>query len=567
MNLRQQIIQDRVENTARILDVSEDIAFLRFTHSLITERSLYSFVQADFVEGGQDKQIDVITIDQEESQATVYILQFKNTTSFSSNSVIQIRNGLNWIFNKKRADVSRLDNVKFKDKILEYRSVQSDLGPSNITVIVGFVTNGLSGGVSPEFLQEVKTIVDQYDNDTFESFEFQVWGADELVNRINMIEKRERRVDADLRIRYDANNPSLIRYHSGGLKGLVCSVSAQEIARVVNDDPTGAIFDSNIRRFRGRKGSVNKDIMRTCTTLDIGHLFWFLNNGITVVCDSFDAVTDPDNPHVKITNMQIVNGCQTATSLALAAEEDKLSRDVRVIMRIYETEDDSLVNNIVLTTNNQNRITNRDLRANDPVQIDMERGFAKHDFLFERKSYQFDKEENIDISRIVVNETVAQSYLAIVLKKPSDASRRKYKVWGEYFERIFGGHSMIEPYVLSNLVYNLTSNWLRDNYANDSDDIRRKLANNGAFHVARIVAYLWKGNDNWAEKVEQQQKYIAMIEKSPAKLDTHLADAFKIFMSIIKKNEKFLTDIDVALKSATLDSDIDRELYSAHKRS
>ena len=81
-------------------------------------------------------------------------------------------------------------------------------------------------------------------------------------------------------------------------------------------------------------------------------LFWFLNNGITIICDKVDPVTDRDDPKVKIDNMQIVNGCQTATSLANALKEGHLQPDTRVMLRIYETQDLDIVDKIVLTTNN-----------------------------------------------------------------------------------------------------------------------------------------------------------------------------------------------------------------------
>ena len=48
---------------------SEDEAFLRFAHHLLTGRSLYAF--DDLVDGGQDKQIDAVTIEVDDSTADV----------------------------------------------------------------------------------------------------------------------------------------------------------------------------------------------------------------------------------------------------------------------------------------------------------------------------------------------------------------------------------------------------------------------------------------------------------------------------------------------------------------
>jgi hypothetical protein len=127
MNLKQQIVEQKIEETASRLGLSNDMAFLRLAHSLITGQSIHAFDETDIVDGGQDKQVDVLTIETSNDDATVYIIQAKNTNSFSSNILIQMKNGLSWIFSKPRADVATLANTKFKDQINEYRSVQMGL--------------------------------------------------------------------------------------------------------------------------------------------------------------------------------------------------------------------------------------------------------------------------------------------------------------------------------------------------------------------------------------------------------------------------------------------------------
>ena len=560
MNLRQQLIKDRTDSLASVLDLSPDKSFMRLVHSIITGQSLHAFDAADLVDGGQDKQIDTITIVQDDDEASVHIISAKNTGTFSSNAIIQMRNGLDWVFNKQKADVQTLTNIKFKDRINDLRSVLNGLGYSNVNITVAFVCNGLSSDISDEFRQEEKHISDQYANGTFGSFAFEPWGADELITRLNALEKRNKKIDANVPIRYDANNPSLIKYHAEGLKGLVCSTNAKEIAKIVLNDETGAVFDSNIRRFLGTRGAVNSDIMRTCGDTSVSHQFWFLNNGITVICDSFDPVTDPDNAHVKIKNMQIVNGCQTATALALAEKAGKLATDTRVMLRVYETADAQLVDRIVLTTNNQNKISSRDLRSNDKIQIDMQEAFSKYGLFYERKVSQYGP--NTPVGRIVVNELVAQSYLGIVLKKPSDARRRKYKVWGELYDKIFSGE-VVEPYVIAMLLYRRVSAWLLETgLTDDANDLRRKIANNGVFHIARVASYLWRETDSWNRPPDDLKMQIGALEKAPLALAPIFGTAFALLESVLTGNAHYKSDLDAALKTATLDSDLDKALHS-----
>lgn len=562
MALRQQIIQDRIEAIMHNLGSTKDHAFLRFAHSILTSQSIHAFDSADLVDGGQDKQIDAITIDLHPDEATIYILQAKYTDAFSSNILIQMHNGLEWIFNKPRADVAELPNLKLRDKIYEYRSILSDLGPSNIHIIVAFVTKGMTKEIAQEFHQEVKAIRDDYDNETFARFELLIWGAHELVEQLNNLEKRGRKINENVRIKYDANNPSLIRYHAQGLRGIVCTTPAREIARIVNNDPTGTIFDFNIRRFLGTRGAVNADILRACTDRSVGHEFWFLNNGITIVCDSFDAVTDPDTPIIKLKNMQIVNGCQTATTLAIAEQKGLLTSDVRVLLRIYEAPSPELVGKIVLATNNQNKISTQDLRANDPIQIDMEHTLATYGYHYERKPRQYDNQTQVDTQRIIPNELLAQCCLAVVLKKPSDARGRKYKIWSELYREIFSGEA-IEPYIIAWQIYQQTVIWIKaSGYMLDTNDLRRKLASMGTFFVARIASFLWRGNDQFRIDRSQLQQQIQTLGANPQVLNPDIGEAFALLESIIQKNSQYRSDLDKALKASPLETDIDRTLYA-----
>jgi AIPR protein len=563
MHVRQTVIQDRIEGIASKLGISQDEAFLRFSHSILTGQSIHAFTSTDLVDGGEDKQIDVITIERiDDKEAIVYIVQTKNTTSFSSNQLIQMHNGLQWIFNRPKNELNTLKNVRFRDKILEFRAERSELGPSNIQIVVAFITNGRTSELSNEFEQEMRAINHDYDNGAFAKFDLFIWGADELMHQINMLEKKDRKIDVEISIRYDTNNPSLIKYHSEGLKGIICTASAREIARVVNSDTTGSVFDANIRRFLGTRGGVNAGILTTCTDSTESHQFWFLNNGITIVCESFDAVTDPDHPHIKLKHMQIVNGCQTATTLALAEKDGKLAKDTRVLLRIYEAPNSDLIDKIVLTTNNQNKINSRDLRANDPMQVDMERAFLAHGYLYERKLRQYDNKNDIDAKRILPNEIVAQAYLAIVLKKPSDARTHKQKVWGELYDKVFNGSS-IEPYIIATLIYRYTQEWIkRSGTTKDSDHIRRKLANNGTFFIARIASFLWMQGDHYNKDRSYLQSKIADLEANSQVMDTYISSALDQLEAIIKGNQGYRSDVDRAMKSTTLNTEIDRALYS-----
>ena len=554
MTVRQQIVEDHIEKTAKILGITEDNAFLIFAHSLFTDKSIHSFDPSDNVDGGQDKQIDAISIDEINDEAFIYVSQVKNEDNFSSNSVIQIRNGLEWLLLKKNSDVDTLSNKKFKDKIKLIREIRSKIGSSNIHFIVRYVCKGVSSKASEEVNQELKTILDSFDNDTYGSFKFELVGSDEIVSVLNSQDKKNKKINCDIKIVYDTNNPSLIRYQSQGLKGVICTVRASEIANLVINDPNGYIFDLNIRKYIGNRGGVNKDILNTCSSETGGHLFWFLNNGITIVCDKVDPVQDPDNPLLKIENMQIVNGCQTSTSLALAMKNGKLTPDTKVLLRVYETNNLELVDKIVLTTNNQNKITGRNLRANEKVQFDIEQGFKLYGYYLERKLRQYEN-AGVPKDKIIPNEEVGIAFLAIILKKPSDARSRKYKVWEEYYDKIFNATNIIESYLLSALIHKKVNHFLLSNYSNSDDDLTRYLAKNASLHLSRMSSLIWRKSENWQDPNEIRKSLNNFISDITI-INTSIIASFNLLKNIIEYNSKFKIDLNSAFKSSELDNEI-----------
>lgn len=559
MSIRQSIVEERIEGIKSSMGIDESEAFERFCYSICTGESEKSMKKTDIVDGGQDKQIDVIYIDENEEESIIYIIQSKYTDSFGSNTLIQMKNGLDWIFSKPKKEVLTLKNNNFKDKILEVRSVRSDKGPSNIRVKAFYITNAETGEkISEECVQEKKSIEASYDNGTFKSFDLKLLGANEIVEILNFVERKDKSINQDIKFKYDVNNPSLIRYYDEGISAFVCSVSASEIARIVNEDKEGVIFDLNVRRFLGTRGTVNQEIEKSCTDPEISSEFWFLNNGITIVCDKFDPVTDPDNPKIKVSAMQIVNGCQTATTLANMQKKGTLQADVKVLLRIYQTNNDSFVEAIVRATNNQNQITDRDLRSNDKKQLDLQTALKSFNLYLERKKKQYDKDSSVPKDRVVENEYVGKSFLGIRLKRPSDARSRKYKIWSDLYDKVFSEGTPVD-YAYCVLLYKVVDSWLAtSSYINSSDDLERAIAKNCSYHVARMTSSYWNKKESWPSSADLNKK-ISDLEAKKS-ISSYADLAFLKLKDIISNNPTFSTDPVKAFKSNQLDTEITKEL-------
>lgn len=561
MQLRKSIIDERIDSIAGTLSTTPDLAFLRLVYSLIANASYDEIEVEDIVDGGQDKQLDIVSVeDTSDETATILVLQTKTTPGFSSNALIQMANGLSWLFEKPRSDYEQLTNERLVNKIREVRELRNRLSPSNLTVSAYFVTTGDSSEVSSEFLQELAQARQKYQGE-FGKFEFNYLGSSELVDLLNQVEKKERQLDDTLQIIYDVNRPSLIEYEAHGLKGAVCSVPASEIARLIAGDREKSVFDRNLRRFLGARGSVNSDIGRTSSNPDESFFFWFFNNGITIICDRFDLNRDQDSPFIRMTNIQIVNGCQTSVTLSKSAESGLLQDDVYVLVKVFQTSDPAFVDRIVLTTNNQNSIDSRDLKANDPVQIDYQRAFAdQFGLYYERKINEFKDLPSAERRKIASNEKVGQAYLAVVRKRLTTARAQRYRIWrSDLYPEVFPQRS-VEGHVLAYLIYQYC--WDRKSAElakHGADHIRYSIVSYGVFHLARVIARRFTGAEAWTDP-DQVGGWIASVQRDPAQLDGHYDDAVELIAGIIAKHPEMEEQVNNAFKATEIETEINRAL-------
>lgn len=491
IKIRQTWIEEEAERCAKELGESSDIGFLYLASSLLLDCAPTDIEEEDIVDGGQDKQIDLIHIEDnpEKGHADITIIQAKKTDGFSSNIAIQIRNGLDWIFERPKAELNGIKNHALKAKVLEARTLRTDYGASNLAVRVYHVTNGDKSSLSPEYLEEAKSLRDKYGGVGFGSFIFDQLGAHELIEVLNEGVKAKRKIDLELPILYDINRASVMEFTQGDTKSFVCTVVGAELAKAASTTPRDSIFDLNVRPYYGSKGQVNKDIWDTCTGTESVR-FWFLNNGVTMVCDSFDFTRDPDNPVLKIRNAQIVNGCQTTVTLREAHEKNELDKHVNILLRVYSTDNPSLVEKITLTTNNQNKITDRDLRANDPVQRDIERIMSeKYDHFYERKNKQQKNLKGPARKKVVPSPKAAQAYLAVVRAKPANARGYLGSIWSDFYSEIFENASVADLLVAYK-IYQLCHTEARAAKKLASISTReRDCRVYGLFHIASIATH------------------------------------------------------------------------------
>ena len=138
-----------------------------------------------------------------------------------------------------------------------------------------------------------------------------------------------------------------------------------------------ALFDANIRDYLGANGSVNKRMMATLKNPEDRNNFFFYNNGITMIVTEMTTVKYSSKDSLAkfdVTNPQIVNGCQTVSTIyetmngwtESTLENDFSNSYVMVkILKIPANDDKlkELYRNIVTYNNSQNKIDEKNFTA------------------------------------------------------------------------------------------------------------------------------------------------------------------------------------------------------------
>lgn len=212
------------------------------------------------------------------------------------------------------------------------------------------------------------------------------------------------------------------------------------VARII-EEYKNSILQYNPRNYLSMsKNSVNKSISEGLE--NEYEDFALLNNGITLICSRFSSTTlnglrDATNVHIE--NPQIINGGQTAFTLARVMKENDATKlaNKKVLLKIIATyqEDKNdaaetpaqkeqlvkdyhiFINTISDATNKQTKIEEADRRANLEIQVELQRGiYQKYGLLYERKAGEFEEavhKKIIPSDQIIKRDILIRSLKAI----------------------------------------------------------------------------------------------------------------------------------------------------------
>jgi AIPR protein len=239
---------------------------------------------------------------------------------------------------------------------------------------------------------------------------------------------------------------------------LISSLKFGELRKLIEKDGVlrEKLFIENPRSVI-ENSNVNDKIIETLSSPDSRNYFLYLNNGLTILCDTIRRHEAKEDVFY-LTYPRIINGCQTTHMLFNYHEANPEAIDeLEVFVKVIATEDKSLKKAIIFATNNQNSI-DKDLQALNEFHAKLEeyfQGNENFEIYYERLRGQHAKihppYKKIDI------ENLAKTYISIILQLPHEMKSNAIKKIENYQVRgqIFKGENYNEYYYCAVLSYYL----------------------------------------------------------------------------------------------------------------
>lgn len=378
------------------------------------------------VDGSGDYGIDALYFTSpDQGEINIALLQGKyranlaGTANFPENSVVKMIDAIGALFDPEQ-DLEV--NERLRKRIEDVRSFVAGGAIPQVSAIAA--NNGA------KWTQQAQQRIDNAGKEFGSQVDWRHIGSEELLTML----QAQKPIDAELHLVGQASVETF-DYR----RVLTGRMSVSELARLTGEYGN-LLFERNIRRYLGLTGNrVNEAVAETLRTPDQRPNFYFYNNGITITCSQFrHNALQKGNWHVQISNLQIINGGQTARTVQEVVEKSRQEEQeigvAEVLVRIYELrrDDNNLIEQITFATNSQNPVELSDLRANDPRQKDLGQSIASLGYTYRAK-----REDHPVKSDEFTSAVIAEAVLAIWRYRPHQARFGRRRHFGALYTRIF----------------------------------------------------------------------------------------------------------------------------------
>ena len=402
----------------------------------------------DVTDGPDDKQIDAIVVDDDNS--TVYVIQgkFIGDGRVDAEPLREVLSS--WVQFKDIVRLQETGNQKLKRRLSEVGgALEDDYVVSFELIVTGELTVGAQTDLAA-FQQELA------DSEDFPA-ELHVVGPEELKRRYELAAERENPIISH---KVTLDPEKYMTMEIGGTKCVIAAIPLKDCIKFpgIKD---GTLFQKNVRQSLGLNNRVNKGIKSSIYGQD-SRDFFFYHNGITAICHKFDVIDSV----LTVKGISVVNGCQSLNTILSCSEKVKELDDAYVMFRFYEIPQRKRADQISISTNSQSAVKPRDLRSNDRRVLALKKSYEQK---YPNGYFITKRGEEPPASKdktLVVDLLDLGKYMIAWHSQRPNVSYSENKIFDKHFEQLFKRNREYSPekvYALSHWMQEVWKRWKKEN--------------------------------------------------------------------------------------------------------
>lgn len=521
------LIENAREENPELLKEEKDFRIFSF----LCNRYFYNLEADDayscIVDGPNDCSVDSICAGLDEEDNSIDFIQTKWRTTFdlttAKGEICEMEATANNLRRMKYNSIREEVREKFDD-------LRGDYEPSSLVFHYVYFTSA-----TPTEKQKAKAkeqlIGDRDDID--------IYFGDEIQDYIECeIQKTSRVSDGQLVI--DKTN-NVLKY---GEDAIIVNISALSL-KALYGKYRRALFGLNLRYYVKNK-TVDKGLGETISKHS--EKFWYLNNGLVIVCEDFNI----DGTVVKFKKFSIVNGGQTTDRIYNTNFDNDFYISCKII-RVPENSGDGGVvtsQDIAIATNSQKPIRDKDIVANRPEQLKMVEEFrkCKPPIQYITKNGERIEKQYKDKNQHITLDKLGKLALASVLQMPWTRSgfNNLYKPDSPWYNKVYKGQ-IKNLQVYADLIR--IDNYYKAFINKKVQTTNPKLTRNGrTFAIAAVTfasLFMQKGVNTDVQKIEES-------EDRQNSLVAEIATLNKIIVNNLDNEEQLFTDFFICLSDDVL---------------
>lgn len=373
----------------------------------------------DITDGADDKQIDAIVID--DDNTTVYIIQgkFIGASKVDSEPLREVLSA--WLQLKNLVKLQETCNERLKRKLVDLSNALQEDYAMNFELIT-------TANLTDSAKNDLKRFQEELAKDEELMASMHVVDEDELKRRYEMALEREiPSINHTLRL----EDVKYLSMNCAGTKVVIAAIPLRECIKFpgIKD---GRLFRKNVRQFMGLNNKVNKSIKSTIYS-DRYRDFFFYHNGITAICDKMEL----NNSNLTLKGLSVVNGCQSLNTILACSERVKELEDTYILFRFYEIPQRDRADKITTSTNFQTAVKPRDLRSNDRRALNLKRLFEQRYPMGYFITKRGEEPPGDKDKKFVVDLVDVGKWLVSWHSQRPNIAYSETKIFDKYFEQLF----------------------------------------------------------------------------------------------------------------------------------